>query len=250
MKNAVQLITYVDRLGGGDLKALKALLEHGPLQGLFGGVHLLPFFHPIDGADAGFDPIDHLSVDKRLGDWADVQALAQSVEVMGDVIVNHMSASSPQFLDYQAKGAASEYAGLFLRMDKVFPEGATEHDLLGIYRPRPGLPFTPYPVAGHRELLWTTFTPQQLDIDISHPQGKAYLSNILQRFAGSVATTCPSPAHQIALELKPGGGDSYCLEPPGYQLHWWNGTALVTHTAVLGDWPGPFPFREGGELID
>ena len=185
MKNAVQLITYVDRLGGGDLKALHALLEHGLLQGLFGGVHLLPFFHPIDGADAGFDPIDHLSVDQRLGDWADVQALAQSVEVMGDVIVNHMSASSPQFLDYQAKGAASEYAGLFLRMDKVFPQGATEHDLLGIYRPRPGLPFTPYPVAGHRELLWTTFTPQQLDIDISHPQGKAYLSNILQRFADS-----------------------------------------------------------------
>jgi len=66
----------------------------------------------------------------------------------------------------------------------------------------------------------------------------------------SLATTCPRPAHQIALELKPGGGDRYCLEPPGYQLHWWNGTALVTHTAVLGDWPGRFPFCEGGELID
>ncbi|MFN7427006.1 MAG: phosphodiesterase [bacterium] len=88
-----------------------------------------------------------------------------------------------------------------------------------------------------------------------HPQVERLMCGhlhrpIVQRFAGSVATTCPSPAHQIALELKPGGGDSYCLEPPGYQLHWWNGTALVTHTAVLGDWPGPFPFREGGELID
>ncbi len=183
MKNQVQLITYVDRLGGGDLPALHALLREGALAGLFGGVHLLPFFHPIDGADAGFDPIDHLSVDARLGGWDDVKALTQTLDVMGDVIVNHMSSQSPQFLDYQARGAESPYAGLFLRMDTVFPRGATEADLLAIYRPRPGLPFTPYATAQGRELLWTTFTPQQLDIDVTHPQGKAYLSSILRRFA-------------------------------------------------------------------
>ena len=70
MKNKVQLIAYVDRLGGGGLKDLRALLG-GPLGGLFSGVHLLPFFHPIDGADAGFDPIDHTQIDPRLGDWSD-----------------------------------------------------------------------------------------------------------------------------------------------------------------------------------
>ncbi|MBN8504246.1 MAG: sucrose phosphorylase [Burkholderiales bacterium] len=184
MKNQAQLITYVDRFGGGNLAALQALLT-GPLAGLFGGVHLLPFFHPIDGADAGFDPIDHLSVDARLGHWDDVRRLSEHIEVMGDVIVNHVSSQSPQFLDYQARGADSPYAGLFLRMDTVFPNGAREADLLGIYRPRPGLPFTPYTTAAGRELLWTTFTPQQLDIDVQHPQGKAYLSSILQRFADS-----------------------------------------------------------------
>ena len=56
MRN-LQLIRYVDRLGG-TLPGLVRLLE-GPFAGLFGGVHLLPFFHPIDGTDAGFDPIDH-----------------------------------------------------------------------------------------------------------------------------------------------------------------------------------------------
>ncbi len=66
MKNQVQLITYVDRLSGGSLSDLRRMLE-GPLAGVFGGVHLLPFFDPIDGADAGFDPIDHTSVDARLG---------------------------------------------------------------------------------------------------------------------------------------------------------------------------------------
>jgi sucrose phosphorylase len=51
---------------------LQALLT-GPLAGLFGGVHLLPFFHPSTAADAGFDPIDHTRVDARLGDWGDVK---------------------------------------------------------------------------------------------------------------------------------------------------------------------------------
>lgn len=180
MKNQVQLITYVDRLGGGDIAALQALLR-GPLQGLFGGVHLLPFYHPIDGSDAGFDPIDHTQVDARLGDWGSVAALTQDLEVMADVIVNHMSSQSPQFLDYSAKGAASAHAGLFLTLDAVFPQGASERDLLAIYRPRPGLPFTMATLGnGERRLLWTTFTPQQVDIDVQHPQGRAYLSGILR----------------------------------------------------------------------
>ena len=84
MKNQVQLITYVDRLGGGDLDALRGLLAD-ELQGLFGGVHLLPFFHPIDGADAGFDPIDHTQVDTRLGDWAAIARLSEAVDVMADI---------------------------------------------------------------------------------------------------------------------------------------------------------------------
>ncbi len=185
MKNQVQLITYVDRLGGGGLAALQALLC-GPLNGLFGGMHLLPFFHTIDGADAGFDPIDHTQVDARLGTWADVAALARQVDVMGDVIVNHMSVASPQFQDWSARGAASPWAGLFLTFDTVFPHGASEADLLALYRPRPGLPFTAITLAnGQRKLLWTTFTAQQADIDVRHPSGRAYLEGILQIFAAN-----------------------------------------------------------------
>jgi sucrose phosphorylase len=186
MKNQVQLITYVDRLGGGDLRLLRRLLSDptSPLAGLFGGVHLLPFFHPIDGTDAGFDPIDHTHVDPRLGDWADIKALADSVEVMGDVIVNHVSSESPQFLDWSARGARSLHAGMFLTMASVFPDGATEAQLLEIYRPRPGVPLTMTTLAnGERKLLWTTFTPQQIDIDVEHPRGAAYLDGILRTFA-------------------------------------------------------------------
>ena len=185
MKNQVQLITYVDRLGGGGLKELDALLR-GPLAGVFGGVHLLPFFHPIDGADAGFDPIDHTQVDPRLGGWPELRALAEATDVMADVIVNHMSSDSPQFRDWAEKGDGSKHASLFLTFDRVFPRGATEADLLAIYRPRPGLPFSVTTLAGgKRRLLWTTFTSQQIDIDVPHALGRAYLQDILETFAAS-----------------------------------------------------------------
>ena len=185
MKNQVQLITYVDRLGGGGLPDLRDLVT-GPMAGLFGGVHLLPFYFPIDGADAGFDPIDHTQVDPRLGDWGDVRDLTAHVDVMADVIVNHMSSDSPQFRDWSAKGSASANDGLFLTMDRVFPGGATEADLLRVYRPRPGLPFTYAALEnGERRILWTTFTSKQVDIDVTHPLGRQYLGGILRSLADS-----------------------------------------------------------------
>ena len=180
MKNKVQLITYANHLGGGKITELHILFK-GPLAGLFGGVHLLPFYYPIHGADAGFDPIDHTQIDPCLGDWADIKALGQDIDLMADLIVNHVSSASPQFMDYSEKGAASVYNGMFLTMDSIFPNGATEADLLTIYRPRPGLPFSYVTLKnGNKRLLWTTFTTQQIDINVNHPRGQVYLQSVLQ----------------------------------------------------------------------
>ena len=217
MKNQVQLITYVDRLGGGDLRALRALLaEGGPLAGLFGGVHLLPFFHPIDGADAGFDPIDHTQVDARLGGWEAVKQLAAETEVMADVIVNHVSVESPQFRDFSERGAASPWAGLFLTYDAVFPNGATAQELLAIYRPRPGLPFTVTTLAnGEQRILWTTFTPQQADIAVTHQRGREYLSSILRRLADSGIHMVRLDAVGYAIKK---AGDSCFMMPETFEF--------------------------------
>jgi 3',5'-cyclic AMP phosphodiesterase CpdA len=60
-----------------------------------------------------------------------------------------------------------------------------------------------------------------------------------RRFAGTVAGTAPSTAHQIRLDILPEAPLRFIAEPPGYQLHvWQEGAGLVTHTAVFGDWPG------------
>ena len=78
-----------------------------------------------------------------------------------------------------------------------------------------------------------------------HPQIERILCGHLhraidRRFAGTIAGTAPSTAHQIGLNLASGAPLRFKFEPPGYQLHMWREeSGLVTHTAVFGEWSGP-----------
>lgn len=183
MNNKVQLITYVDRMSGGGLTDLNKLLNT-EFTGLFSGIHLLPFYFPIDGSDAGFDPIDHAQVDPRLGNWQDIKTLGADYELMADLIVNHMSAQSDEFQDVLKNGRDSKYWSLFLTKESVFPGGMTELQQAQIYRPRPGSCFTEYQLAnGEKVEFWTTFTSNQIDINVESAAGQAYLKKILQQFA-------------------------------------------------------------------
>lgn len=172
-----QLITYVDRLAG-TVSGVHDLLDTR-LAGAFGGVHLLPYFTPFDGADAGFDPVDHAEIDPRLGTWDDVRRLGASYTVMSDLIVNHVSADSAAFADVRRRGDASPFAPMFLTLDSVFPDGAHEADLTRVYRPRPGLPFTAMMLGDRLRLVWTTFTAQQIDIDLRTDAAWEYLTAVL-----------------------------------------------------------------------
>jgi Icc protein len=80
-----------------------------------------------------------------------------------------------------------------------------------------------------------------------HPQVERVLCGhvhrrIEQRFAGTVASICPSAAHQVVLDLAGDAASAFNFEPPGFQLHAWTGQALVSHTASIGDFAGPYPF--------
>jgi Icc protein len=74
--------------------------------------------------------------------------------------------------------------------------------------------------------------------------------SILMRFHGTVASTCPSPAHQAALDLDPKAPPMFMLEPPGFQLHYWTDHGLVSHTATIGEFQGPYPYFKDGKRID
>lgn len=183
MRNKVQLITYADRITGQGISALSNLLD-GPLKGVFGGVHLLPFYNPIDGSDAGFDPIDHSAVDERIGTWQDIHGLGESYDLMADLIVNHVSAQSFQFKDVLQQGEESAYWDLFLTKEDVFPNGMSDVEQAAIYRPRPGSCFTPITCGnGKTYEFWTTFTDNQIDINVKSATGIEYLDNVLAKFS-------------------------------------------------------------------
>ncbi|MEM8748516.1 MAG: sucrose phosphorylase, partial [Actinomycetota bacterium] len=183
-RNAPQLITYADRLAA-DLDGVRRLLD-GPLAGAFAGVHLLPFYVPIDGADAGFDPIDHRVVDPRLGTWDSVRRLGEDRLVMADLIVNHVSIESEQFTDWRRRGSASPWSSMFLTPERVFGGPPTDSELRAVYRPRPTPVFHDVEFDdGTVRTVWSTFTHEQIDIDVETEAGWDYLVGILDQFAAA-----------------------------------------------------------------
>jgi sucrose phosphorylase len=215
MRNGVQLITYADRFGGGGISTVQQLLK-GPFDGVFTGIHLLPFYTPFDGADAGFDPIDHRSVDPRLGDWSDVAKLARTHDITADLIVNHISRNSPEFIDFINHGDASQYAGMFLDRNTVFPDGGTAEELAAIYRPRPGEPFTDVTMAnGQTRSVWTTFTKDQIDLNVGHLLARAYLSDVLDNLADASVSQVRLDAVGYAVKTP---GTSCFMTPDTYRF--------------------------------
>ena len=66
------------------------------------------------------------------------------------------------------------------------------------------------------------------------------------RWHGTIASVAPSPAHQVMLDLRAVGPSVFKLEPPACQLHLWHADqGIVSHTSVIGDYPGPYPFHGG-----
>jgi 3',5'-cyclic-AMP phosphodiesterase len=85
------------------------------------------------------------------------------------------------------------------------------------------------------------------DIVSRHRQVERVLSGhvhrcITRRFAGTMAMTAPSTAHQMALDLRADGGGGYTLEPAGGLLHHWNGQALTSHHWPTGRKRPAVPF--------
>lgn len=72
------------------------------------------------------------------------------------------------------------------------------------------------------------------------------------RFGGTLASTCPGPAHQVTLNLDPQAPSDWMLEPPSFRVHAWDASnrRIVSHLAACGEYAGPYPFYADGALID
>lgn len=112
-------------------------------------------------------------------------------------------------------------------------------------------------LIGHMDDIGLEGSDALADVIRAHPQVERVLCGHLHRpiqvrFAGTIASTCPSVAHQVALDLSPVAPSQFCMEPPAFQLHAWSeASGVVSHTAYIGEFAGPYPFHEtGGALID
>jgi 3',5'-cyclic-AMP phosphodiesterase len=70
-----------------------------------------------------------------------------------------------------------------------------------------------------------------------HPQVRAVLCGHVHRdvrtaWQGTLVSVCPSTAFQARLKLGPGAFEASPDESPAYQLHYWDGSSLATHTVT------------------
>ncbi len=163
IENTAMLITYANTMGK-DLAALNDVLDRH-FKGVFGGVHVLPFF-PSSG-DRGFAVINYDSVDPALGTWDDIDRLGQKYYLMADFMLNHVSIRCAEFKDYMKNGDASPYKDMFIDWNQFWPNGEpTEKDLEVMYRRKEKGPYMEFVRDdGKKVKLWNTFFQEQVDID-------------------------------------------------------------------------------------
>jgi Icc protein len=81
-----------------------------------------------------------------------------------------------------------------------------------------------------------------------HPQVRRIICGhhhrpIFAQVAHAIASISPSVAHQVELCFDPADKGAFNFEPPAFQLHRWSAAdGIVTHTAYVDTFPGPFPF--------
>ncbi len=155
------LITYADQLrepGVAPLRTLAAFCERR-LAGVVRGVHILPLY-PWS-SDDGFSVKDFFAVAPEYGTWQDIAAFRPRFDLMFDAVFNHASAQGDWFQR-------------FLRDEPEFREFFVtvqgNPDLSQVVRPRALPLLTEFQTARGPEKVWTTFSADQVDVNVKNPR--------------------------------------------------------------------------------
>ncbi len=233
--NRVQLITYPDSLGG-DLKNLNFVLDKY-FSGLFtGGIHILPPF-PSSG-DRGFAPLTYLEIEPAFGTWDDIKRIGENHAILLDLMVNHISAQSSYFQNFLKYGRESEYADLFITLDKIWPDSQpVQADIDKIFLRREK-PYSEFKIEETCELerVWTTFgktnPSEQIDMDMNSPIAIDLLTNFMTNFSENNVKIVRLDA--VGYVIKKLGTSCFFVEPEIYKfLEWINKLASSLNIELL-----------------
>ena len=158
--SSVVLITYPDSIYRKDESTLKTLTEFvkNRLGGLSSVIHVLPFLPST--SDGGFAVSNHEKIDDTFGNWNDLKDLSSQHKIMADLVLNHVSSSHPwvhQFIKSEDPGPS--YI--------VSPSETNVWE--NVIRPRNTSLFTNINTKQGFKSVWTTFGPDQIDVDWRNP---------------------------------------------------------------------------------
>lgn len=169
------LITYGDMLKGKKHSPLASLAYalNRPLKNIINTIHILPFF-PYS-SDRGFSITDFKSVDPKLGDWEDVYEIGKDFKLLFDGVLNHASAQSEGFQEFlndhpRFRDVVISYPS---------PDALTPEQLRLIRRPRTSGLLTKFDSINGPVYVWTTFSPDQVDLNFKNPRVLMYTISIL-----------------------------------------------------------------------
>lgn len=159
------IITYGDLLQGEERSPLATLerLASTYLRAT-NTLHLLPFFP--SSSDKGFAIIDFETVDPNLGTWQDLEDLGGRYKLMFDGVFNHVSSKSRWFQEFL--NGNPRYKKFFIAYDPE--ERLTKEELELITRPRTSDVLTRFQSINGPIYVWTTFSPDQIDLDFRNPE--------------------------------------------------------------------------------
>ncbi|RLQ94897.1 alpha-amylase family glycosyl hydrolase [Falsibacillus albus] len=166
----VYLITYGDSIfekGKPTLETLRTFLNE-KVKGAVTDVHLLPMF-PYT-SDDGFSVTDYRQINPELGDWSEINGLAEDYRLMFDFVANHISKSSDWFKGYM--NGDPEFQDYFIAKDPAF-------DASQVVRPRTSPLFHEY----GDKTAWTTFSEDQVDVNFRHFPVLLEMTEILMEYA-------------------------------------------------------------------
>lgn len=167
----VILITYADLLrreGQSPMLTLREFVRTW-LGDIVSTLHILPFFP--SSSDSGFSVIDYTAVDPALGSWEELRLLkGDGYRLMLDAVINHASAQSGWFQEFRRGNP--RHAENFIRVDPA-------SELSQVVRPRSYPLLTAVETARGTEHVWTTFSPDQVDLNYKNPDTLLDMIDIL-----------------------------------------------------------------------
>ena len=174
----VVLITYGDNIQATNKNPLQSLFKFADkyLKQAINIIHILPFY-PYS-SDDGFSVIDYKKVNSVLGDWKDIEDIGQKFNLMFDLVANHISSESIWFKEYLQGNP--KYDDYFISIDK-------DTDLSSVTRARTHPLLTKFERKGEDIHLWTTYSPNQIDINFANENVLLEIIDVILFYANKSA---------------------------------------------------------------